>query len=87
MKTYEELEREAYIRGDTKLADLYDIVNCSEDAVGELADGYDTIRDLEWDVEYLQGQIKDLEDDVEYYRQKAVLAEGKLEEIAAKIEE
>ena len=87
MKTYEELEREAYINGYMRLAEAYSKAIEMNDALNELADSHDRIRDLEWDVEYLDKQREELENDVEYYRQKAVRAEGKLEEIAAKIEE
>lgn len=80
MKTYDELELEAYIRGDTSIAGLYARLSQNEDMDGELADTYDRIRDLEWDVDYLSKTNEDLEDDVEHWRKRAIKAEGELEE-------
>lgn len=83
MKTYEELEREAYIRGDIKLADLY----------GKIAQ----IEHDEYEIEYLKDEINqlkfdlavqlELEDDVKYWRERAIYAEGKLEEIKYRLKE
>jgi hypothetical protein len=80
MKTFSDLEREAYIRGDVIIADIYGLLIENEDACGELADTYDKVRDLEWDVDYLTEVKRELEDDIEYWRQRAVKAEGELEE-------
>lgn len=87
MKTYEDLEREAYIHGDTALANLYSKASELEYALNNEEDLYSEIHDLRHENSKMENEISDLEADVEFYRQKAVLAEGKLEEIAAKIEE
>ncbi len=80
MKTFDDLEREAYIRGDIITAGIYGLLIENEDTRGELADIHDRVRDLEWDVDYLTEVNRELEDDVEYWRQRAIKAEGKLEE-------
>lgn len=87
MKTYEELEREAYINGYMRLADAYSKASELECALNNEEDLYAEINDLRHENASLEYEISDLEADVEFYRQKAVRAEGKLEEIAAKIEE
>ena len=87
MKTYEELEREAYIRGDTALADLYSKAIELDCALNNEEELCEEIHDLRHENSKMENEISDLEADVEFYRQKAVRAEGKLEEIAAKIEE
>ncbi len=84
MKTYEELEREAYINGDVKLADVYSKAAELEEALNNEEDLYAEINDLRDENANLEYDISDLEADVEFYRQKAVRAEGKLEEIAAR---
>lgn len=81
MKTYDDLEREAYMRGDVAIADVYAKLSVCDGADGELADTYDKVRDLEWDVDYLTEVNRELVDDIEYWRQRAIKAEGKLEEI------
>ena len=73
MKTYEELEREAYINGYMNLAKSYAEI-CS------LEDDYFEIDDL-------QDRIRDLENDIEYWRERAIRAEAALEEIELQNEE
>ena len=87
MKTYDELEREAYINGDVKLADAYSKAIELDEALNNEEDLYAEINDLRHENASLEHTISDLEADVEFYRRKAGRAEGKLEEIAAKIEE
>lgn len=73
MKTFDDLEREAYIHGDIVTAKIYGLLIENEDAHGELADTYDRVNDLECDIDYLKEAI-------EYWRKRAIEAEGKLEE-------
>lgn len=80
MQTFDDLEREAYIRGDTILADLYGQLSEVEYADGEIERLHDKINNLEWDVEYLSRTNENLEDDIEHWRKRAIKAEGKLEE-------
>lgn len=80
MKTFDDLELEAYIRGDIVTAKIYGLLIENEDARGELADTYDRVHDLEWDIDYLKEVNRELEDDIEYWRKRAIEAEGKLEE-------
>lgn len=87
MKTYEELEREAYINGYMRLADAYSKAIELEDSLNNEEELCDEIHNLRHENSMMNNEISDLEVDVEFYRQKAVRAEGKLEEITAKIEE
>jgi predicted nucleic acid-binding Zn-ribbon protein len=87
MKTYEDLERQAYIRGDIALANLYSKAIELDCALNNEEELCEEIYDLRHENSKMENEISDLEADVEFYRQKAVRAEAKLEEIAAKIEE
>lgn len=87
MKTYEELEREAYINGNIELANLYSKATELEGALNNEEELLDEIHNLRHELDYKETELIELESDLEFYRQKAVRAEGKLEEIAAKIEE
>lgn len=83
MKTYEELEREAYIHGDTALANLYSKAIELDYALEELDDrGYSRNE-----IDRLEDEISNLEADVEYYRERAIKAEATLEEIELQNEE
>lgn len=65
MKTLDELEREAYIKGDVELANLY----------AELIDSVDEIETLEgWD----GLKTDDFEDKIEYWRHRALIAEKQI---------
>lgn len=87
MKTYEELEREAYINGYMRLANLYGKIAQIEHDEYQIEYLKDEIYKLKFEADERENLILLLENDIEFYRQKAVRAEGKLEEIAAKIEE
>ena len=83
MKTYEELEREAYIRGNIELADLYSKAIELDYALEELDDGGYSRNEID----RLEDEISNLEADVEYYRERAIKAEATLEEIELQNEE
>lgn len=83
MKTYEDLEREAYIRGDTALANLYSKAIELDEALEELDDGGNS----RYEIDRLEDEISDLEADLEYYRERAIRAEAALEEIELQNEE
>jgi DNA repair exonuclease SbcCD ATPase subunit len=83
MKTYEDLEREAYIRGDIALANLYSKAIELDEALEELDDeGHSR-----YEIDRLEDEISDLEADLEYYRERAIRAEAALEEIELQNEE
>jgi len=83
MKTYEDLEREAYIRGDIALANLYSKAIELDEALEELDDGSHS----RYEIDRLEDEISDLEADLEYYRERAIRAEAALEEIELQNEE
>lgn len=87
MKTFEELEREAYVNGYVNLAKSYAEICNLEDDYLEIDNLQDKIHGLEVDVDCNNLTISELENDVEYWRKRAIRAEGKLEEIQSKIEE
>ncbi len=80
MKTYDDLEREAYIHGDVIISELYGKLDDAEFSYDELDRMEEGIRDLQYDVDYLSSQVEELENDIEYWRKRAIEAEGKLEE-------
>ena len=69
MRTHEELEREAYVRGDIKLASLYDTII-------EIQEQLYMVEDADHDQ---SDEIDELIEDVEYWRKRAIEAEGLLE--------
>lgn len=87
MKTYEELEREAYINGYMNLAKSYAEICSLEDNYFEIDDLQDRIRDLENDIDCNHITISELENDIEYWRERAIRAEVALEEIELQNEE
>ena len=71
MKTYEELEREAYINGYMRLASSYaTIIDIQEQL--SMVDGIDYDQ---------SDEIDELIEDVEYWRKRAIEAEGILESL------
>lgn len=79
-KTFEELERYAYMNNSIKLAKLYAQLDDNEKAEDEIERLYDKIRDLEMDNDYHQNNSEVLEKRVE-------ALENKLEKIADIINE
>lgn len=71
MKTYEELEREAYMNGYVRLASSYaTIIDIQEQL--SMVDGIDYDQ---------SDEIDELIEDVEYWRKRAIEAEGVLESL------
>ena len=71
MKTYEELEREAYMNGYVRLASSYaTIIDIQEQL--SMVDGIDYDQ---------SDEIDELIEDVEYWRKRAIEAEGILESL------
>ena len=71
MKTYEELEREAYINGYMRLASSYATIIDTQEQLSMIDD-----------VDYDQlDEIDELIEDVEYWRKRAIEAEGILESL------
>ena len=71
MKTYEELEREAYIRGDVDLASLYAKLMQTQEELS-------FFDDIHYDN---SDEVDELIEDVEYWRKRAIEAEGVLESL------
>ena len=69
MKTYEELEREAYINGYMRLASSYATIIDTQEQLS-MVDGIDYDQ---------SDEIDELIEDVEYWRKRAIEAEGILE--------
>ena len=84
MKTYEELEREAYINGYMRLASSYATIIDTQEQLS-MVDGID--YDQLDEIDRLECEINDLEADLEYYRERAIKAEAALEEIELQNEE
>lgn len=84
MKTYEELEREAYINGYMRLASAYATIIDTQEQLS-MIDGID--YDQLDEIDRLECEIDDLEADLEYYRERAIKAEAALEEIELQNEE
>lgn len=76
MKTYEDLEREAYITGNLEKAAVYAELIDKESTIQELEDDsdYNSLANLEW-------QIDELESEVIYWKERAEKAERKLKNI------
>ena len=83
MKTYEDLEREAYIHGDIVLANLCSKAIELDEALEELDDRSNS----RYEIDRLEDEISNLEADLEYYRERAIRAEAALEEIELQNEE
>ncbi len=71
MKTYEELEREAYINGYMRLASSYATIIDTQEELS-MVDGIDYDQ---------SDEIDELIEDVEYWRKRAIEAEGVLESL------
>ncbi len=71
MKTYEELEREAYINGYMNLASSYATIIDTQEQLS-MVDGIDYDQ---------SDEIDELIEDVEYWRKRAIEAEGILESL------
>lgn len=71
MKTYEELEREAYIHGYMRLASSYATIIDTQEQLS-MVDGIDYDQ---------SDEIDELIEDVEYWRKRAIEAEGILESL------
>lgn len=71
MKTYEELEREAYINGYMRLASSYATIIDTQEQLS-MVDGIDYDQ---------SDEIDELIEDVEYWRKRAIEAEGILESL------
>ena len=79
MKDYSDLEREAYIRNDITVANLYAKVSQVDFNEYEIELLKDKVFELERSL--LNQEVnRELEDDIEYWRKRAVKAEGELEE-------
>ena len=71
MKTYEELEREAYINGYMRLASSYATIIDTQEQLSMVGG-----------IDYDQSdEIDELIEDVEYWRKRAIEAEGILESL------
>lgn len=71
MKTYEELEREAYINGYMRLANSYATIIDTQEELS-MIDGIDYDQ---------SDEVDELIEDVEYWRKRAIEAEGILESL------
>lgn len=71
MKTYEDLEREAYINGYMRLASSYATIIDTQEQLS-MVDGIDYDQ---------SDEIDELIEDVEYWRKRAIEAEGILESL------
>ena len=71
MKTYEELEREAYINGYMRLASSYATIIDTQEQLS-MVDGIDYDQ---------SDEIDELIEDIEYWRKRAIEAEGILESL------